>query len=57
MSNSYKKIEKLSFFKRMWNKIFHKDNLLLDSPAEYTEKEVRMKAYNIIDYLRYRIRI
>lgn len=57
MSNSYKKIEKLSFFKRMWNKIFHKDNLLLDSPAEYTEKEVKIKAYNIIDYLRYRIRI
>ncbi len=57
MSNSYKKNEKLSFFKRMWNKFFHKSNLLLDAPLEYTEKEVKIKAYDIINYLKYRNRI
>ena len=48
MINSYK--EKENFLKRIWNEIFHKQ-LMLEAPVEYTQKEIKMKAENIINYL------
>ena len=54
MINSYK--EKDNFLKRIWNEIFH-TQLTLEAPVEYTQKEIKMKAENIINYLSTRNRI
>ena len=54
MINIYK--EKENFLKRIWNEIFHKQ-LMLEAPVEYTQKEIKMKAENIINYLSTRNRI
>lgn len=53
MTNSYKNKEKPNFFKRMWNNVFHKTQIL-DAPLEYTQKEIKEKTDNIINYLKYR---
>ncbi len=47
MTNSYKKE---SFFKRMFNELFHKTKML-DIPLEYTQKEIKEKEENIINFL------
>lgn len=43
--------EKESFFRRMWNNIFHKRELL-PVALEYTQKEVTIKLESILEYLR-----
>ncbi len=56
MTNSYNNKEKPNFFRRMWNKLFHKVQLL-DAPLEYTQREIKLKYENILNYLKYRSRI
>ncbi len=51
MSISY---ENECFFKRMWNNIFHKKELL-PVALEYTQKEITLKLESIIEYLKNRI--
>jgi hypothetical protein len=53
MTNSYKKNKKSCFFKRILECMFQKP-LMLEAPIEYTQKEVRVKSNNIINYLNYR---
>lgn len=42
------------FFKRIWNKLFHKVKYL-DVPVQYTPKEVKLKIYDIIGFLSGRV--
>lgn len=56
MTNGYENQKKLSFFKRMWNNLFHKTKML-EAPLEYTQREIRVKIDNIIDFLKTRRRI
>lgn len=56
MTNGYESQKKLSFFKRMWNILFHKTKML-DAPLEYTQKEIRLKIDNIITFLKNRWRV
>lgn len=51
MNIGYK--QKPCLFKRMWNNIFQKTKLI-DSIPEYTQKEVKVKAYEIINCLKNR---
>lgn len=46
--------EKENFFKRMWNKIFYKRELL-PVALGYTQKEVTLKLESIVEYLKNRI--
>ncbi len=37
-------------FKRIWNRVFHKRKML-PSPLQYTQKEVKLKLYEILQFL------
>lgn len=55
MNISYENNQKVNFFKRMWNRVFHKEKLL-PVPIQYTQKEVKLKMQEILTFFRYRYR-